>query len=88
MVSERAQVASDPFPIATLIIGLAVVGLVGREVVDAQRDALEQCAPGCELGAPLFGHVGPVEGAIVAGVLLAAAIVPLLVRRRWGEGDG
>jgi len=74
---DRAQVASDPFPIATLIIGLAVAVLVGREVFSAWRDGLATCAPDCSLGAPLFTGVEWVG----VGVLLALGVVILLVAR-------
>ena len=85
---DRGQVPSDPFPIVTLSIGLGVAALVLGEVFATWRDRLAQCAPDCQLGAPLFANVGLVEAAVVVAVLLAAAVVPVLVRRRWGERDG
>ena len=85
---DRAQLfSSHARPIGMLLIGLAVIGLVGRELFATWRDRLAQCAPDCQLGAPLFAHVGTAEAAVVAGVLLAAAVGPVVVRRRWGELD-
>jgi len=88
-MTDRAQLSSSHArPIAMFLIGLTVIGLVGREIVAAQRAALAECAPDCQLGAPLFAHVGTVEAVVVVGVLLVAAVVPVVVRRRWGERDG
>jgi len=33
-------------------VSIAVVLVVGDAVVDAQREAMAQCAPDCQLGAP------------------------------------
>lgn len=86
MSGGRAQLTYDPLP-AGLGIALVVVVLVGKEMWNAYRDGLEQCVPGCDLGAPLFAHVGNVEAAVVAGVLLVAAAVPLAIRLRVEGGD-
>jgi len=86
MVSERAQFTTPRWPLVVAVT-VGVVVVVADAVRDAQAEAMAQCAPDCSLGAPLFAHVGHVEAAIVAGVLLAAGVVPLLVRRRWGDSD-
>jgi len=86
-MGERAQFTT-PRPVPAFFVGVAVAVLVGREMLATWRDELATCAPDCSVGAPLFTGVGHVEAAIVVGVLLAAAIVPLLVRRRWGDSDG
>jgi len=90
-MGERAQMG-QPIPWVrwglTSLIFVVVMTLVGREALAMGRDGLATCAPDCSLGAPLFTGVGHVEATIVVGVLLAAAIVPLLVRRRWGDSDG
>ena len=88
-MTDRAQMSSSHARwLSMLLIGVTVIGLVGREIVAAQRAALAECAPDCQLGAPLFAGVGLVEAVVVVGVLLVAAVVPVVVRRRWGERDG
>ena len=91
--SERAQLSSSHARVVSMfLIGLAVIGLVGREIVATQRDRLAACAPDCQLGAPLA--IGPVDAALVAipllgigllsWVLFASGVVP---RRIGGERD-
>jgi hypothetical protein len=85
-MGERAQFTT-PRWVPPVVIGTAVLVVVADAVLEAQREAMTQCAPDCQLGAPLFAHVGAVEAVIVAAVLLAAAVGPVVVRRRWGERD-
>jgi len=91
---DRGQVASDPIPIVTLAIGGVVAALVGREIVATQRAALAQCAPDCQLGAPLFAHISFADAALVAIPLLGIGFLSWVVfasgvmpRRIGGERD-
>jgi len=69
--SERAQLSSSHARVVSMfLIGLAVIGLVGREIVATQRDRLAACAPDCQLGAPLFASVSRAELAVLGFVLL------------------
>jgi hypothetical protein len=77
--SERAQFTTPQIVPATLV-GLAVIGLVGREIVAAQRAAMSQCAPDCRLGAPLFAGV-PWD---VVAVFVVAALLLAWGGNRWG----
>jgi len=72
MTADRAQVAAGPFPLLALIVVGTVAVLVGREIVRAQRQALAECAPGCELGAPLFPEPW---GALVQLSMIALLVV-------------
>jgi hypothetical protein len=49
-MNRRAQLdGPSTFRIPATLVGLTVIGLVGRKIVAAQRAALEQCATGCDL---------------------------------------
>lgn len=89
-MSDRGQVAADPFPIVTLVIGFVVAMLVGREVWSEQQSALEQCAPNCDLGGPIFAFPDSVKIAVVVGTLFVAGVMSIMIRRRatlGGDGD-
>ena len=104
-MTDRAQLSSSHArPIAMFLIGLTVIGLVGREIVAAQRAALAQCAPDCQLGAPLFEiHAQPtfLDAALSnpwpfvhhATALAAIALLTwigsyLFTFAKWPEADG
>jgi len=48
--SERAQLVGGGMSrLPSLLVTGAIVVLVGQEVVAAQRDAMTQCSPGCNM---------------------------------------
>jgi len=93
-MTGRAQLdGPGAFRIPATLVGLAVIGLVGREIVATQRDRLAACAPDCQLGAPLA--IGPVDAALVAIPLLGIGVLSWVLfrsgvvpRRIGGERDG
>jgi hypothetical protein len=92
-MTDRAQFTT-PRVVPAILIGGTVVGLVGREIVAAQRAALAECAPDCHVGAPLFAPVGLVDAALVAIPLLGIVVLSwvlfrsgIMPRRIGGERD-
>jgi len=77
MVSERAQFTT-PRAVPAFVVGVAVAGLVGREVLRAWRDGLAACAPDCSVGAPLM-TVGDI-GVILLLVVMASIVVSVVSR--------
>jgi len=93
MVSERAQFTT-PRWVPPLVIGTAVLVVVAEAVLDAQREAMTQCAPDCQLGGPVFAPGGLVDAALVVIPLLGIAFLSWLLftsgvvpRRIGGERD-
>jgi len=94
MVTDRAQFTT-PRWVPPLVIGTGVLVVVADAALKAQREAMTQCAPGCQLGAPLFAHVGLVDAALVAIPLLGIGVMSwvlfrsgVMPARIGGERDG
>ena len=83
-MTDRAQFTTPRWmPVVAVSIG--VVFVVGDAVLEAQREAMTQCAPDCQVGTPPFG--GPVDALLAIGVLVAAGYVVGIVQKPQ-EADG
>ena len=102
-MGERAQFTT-PRWVPPLVIGTAVLVVVADAVLEAQREAMTQCAPDCQGGAPLFEiHAQPtfLDAALSnpwpfvhhATALAAIALLTwigsyLFTFAKWPEADG
>lgn len=75
--------ASKFVTVATMAIVLTVGVLVSRTVTDEQLQAMEQCEPQCQLGAPLFHVPGPAEFAATALLVIGVALLVSSVTAGW-----
>jgi hypothetical protein len=79
-MTDRAQFTTPRWmPVVAVSIGVVLV--VADAVLEAQREAMTQCAPDCQGGAPLFAHVGLVDAALVAIPLLGIGFLSWVLFR-------
>jgi len=72
---SRAHRAAN---IIGFLIGLFVAGLVGWSVLVAQRAAIEQCAPGCDVRGLVVTHAASVVTFTIGPVPVGAGVLAIV----------